>query len=78
LIGLIVLGALLVALNVFALSKRKQMSNPSANAFEQLRSKTSFPYREREYYEDVGRVMNWIGLIAGVALTIAGVVVTLA
>ena len=70
----ILIGIALIVINVFTLSREKDMNDDSRQLFRRMHSRFPFIFREPGYCEDVGRVMNYLGLGIGVALIVWGVV----
>jgi hypothetical protein len=70
----VVIGVALIAINVFALSRDKNMHENARQLGQRMHSRLPFIFREPEYYEDVGRAMNLVGLAAGIALILWGIV----
>jgi hypothetical protein len=59
--------------NVFALTRDRKMNDGSRQLSERMHSRLPWLFREPEYYEDVGRFMNVLGLAVGIALILWGI-----
>jgi hypothetical protein len=67
-------GILLIAVNVFALTRDRKMNDKARSLGDRMHSRFPSIFREPGYYEDMGPALNVLGLAAGIALILWGIV----